>query len=164
MNITMAGNPVSLTGTLVKVGDKAPDFLVKNKELGNVALKDTKGLRLFVAVPSLDTPVCDMEVRKFHKEAAAVPQVETIVLSMDLPFAQARWCGAAGIDTLTIYSDFYNHSFGKNYGLYISELGLLARAIIIVDAANTVRYVQVVPEVTHEPDYADVIKALKALA
>lgn len=161
MKITMGGNAVSLEGSMPKVGDTAPDFLVKDKDLNNVKLSDTKGLRLFVAVPSLDTPVCDTEVRRFYKETEGIRDLTVAVFSMDTPFAQARWCAGAGISNLHVYSDFYNQSFGKSYGIRIHEVGLLARAIFIVDAQNKIKYVQVVNEVTHEPNYDEVLQFLK---
>lgn len=161
MNVKMGGNAVTLCAKTIKVGDKAPDFLVKDKDLKDVKLSDTKGLRLFVTVPSLDTPVCDAEVRHFYKETEGMANVNVAVFSVDTPFAQARWCVAAGIKNLNVYSDFYDHSFGKAYGLRIKELGLLARAILIIDADNIVKYVQVVEETTHEPNYEEVLAALK---
>lgn len=161
MKITFAGNEVQMAGTLVKVGEPAPDFLVKDKDLKNITLADTKGKRLFVAVPSLDTPVCDAEVRKFYKETEKMSDVNVAVFSVDTPFAQARWCAGAGIKNLTVYSDFYNHSFGKHYGIQLKDLGILARAVFIVDKNGKISYVQVVSEVTNEPNYDEVLAALK---
>jgi len=116
------------------------------------------------AVPSLDTPVCDRETRRFNEEAAGLPDnIVVLTISLDLPFAQKRWCGAAGIDRVTTLSDYQERSFGLAYGVLIKELKLLSRSIFIVDAANTLRYIQHVPEVTDEPDYAAVIAAARAL-
>lgn len=161
MKITMGGNAVTLCGTVLKVGDAAPDFLVKDKDLKNVKLSDTEGLRLFIAVPSLDTPVCDTEVRRFYKETESIESLNVAVFSVDTPFAQSRWCAGAGIKNLNIYSDFYDHSFGKNYGIRIKELGLLTRSVFVIDAKNKITYVQIVPEVTNEPNYAEVLDFLK---
>ena len=132
-----------------------------NKELKEITLKDTSGKRIFVIVPSVDTPVCDREVRRFNEEAAKLNNVSIYVVSMDLPFAQSRWCGSAGIDKVTILSDYKNRDFGKNYGVYIKELGLLTRAIIIVDENNKVSYVEYCNEVSSEPDYEAALNAVK---
>ena len=161
MNITFNGDPITLVGEKIKVGDNAPDFLVVDNNLKNVTLSDTSGKRIFITVPSNDTSVCDMEVRKFNEEAAKISDVSIYVVSMDLPFAQGRWCGGAGIDKVTVLSDYKNRDFGKNYGVYIRELGLLARAIIIVDENNKVSYVQYCSEVSSEPDYEAALSAVK---
>ena len=161
MKIPFNGDPITLVEEQVKVGDTAPDFLVVDNTLKDLTLSDTKGKRIFVTVPSLDTSVCDMEVRKFNEEAAKISDVSIYVVSMDLPFAQGRWCGAAGIDKVTVLSDYKNRDFGKNYGVYIRELGLLARAIIIVDENNKVSYVQYCSEVSSEPDYEAALNAVK---
>ena len=118
---------------------------------------------MFLTVPSVDTPVCDTEVRRFNQEAAALDGVTVNVISMDLPFAQARWCGAAGIDAVKLYSDYNGQNFGKAFGVLIKELGLLARAAFVADADGIIRYVQVVPEVTDEPDYDGILAAVKNL-
>ncbi|QEM69335.1 thiol peroxidase [Geobacter sp. FeAm09] len=163
--ITFKGNPMTLVGPEVKVGDKAPDFTVADNGLATATLATYAGkIKIISAVPSLDTPVCDTETRRFNQEAAALPgNVVVLTVSQDLPFAQKRWCGAAGIDRVVTLSDYRNRSFGKNYGVLIEELVLLARAVFVVDADDTVRYVQIVPEVTSEPDYAAAIAAAKAL-
>ena len=163
--ITFKGNPMTLLGTQLKVGDKAPDFGLVDTTLAPVTLASSAGkIRIISAVPSLDTPVCDTETRRFNQEAATLPdQVVVLTVSLDLPFAQKRWCGAAGIDRVTTLSDYRERSFGLGYGVLIKELLLLSRCIFIVDAADTVRYVQQVPEVTAEPDYAAVMAAVRAL-
>ena len=163
MQITFKGNTVNLEGTQIKVGDTAPDFNLTDNSLGNVSLSDTKGKRIFVVVPSVDTPVCDMEVRRFNEEAAALSGVNIYVVSMDLPFAQSRWCGGAGIDKVTTLSDYKTRDFGKNYGVYIKELGILARAIFVVDENNKVTYVEYCKEVSSHPDYEAAINAVKSL-
>jgi len=163
--ITFKGNSFTLLGAEVKVGDKAPDFRVVDGTLAPVTLADFAGkITIISAVPSLDTPVCDTETRRFNQEAANLPeQVAIVTVSLDLPFAQKRWCGAAGIDRVRVVSDYQDRSFASAYGLLIKELKLLTRAIIIIDAANVIRYSQIVPEVTNEPDYEAVIAAAKAL-
>ena len=163
--ITFKGNPMTLLGTELKVGDKAPDFNVVDTTLALVNLATHAGkIRIISAVPSLDTPVCDTETRKFNQEAAGLPEnVVVLTISLDLPFAQKRWCGAAGIERVVTLSDYRDRSFGQNYGVLIKELLLLARCIFVVDAQGIIRYIQQVPEVTSEPDYAAVIAAAKAL-
>jgi len=163
--ITFKGNPMTLIGPELKVGDTAPDFSVVDNGLAPITLASSAGkVRIISAVPSLDTPVCDTETRRFNQEAANLPgEVVVLTISQDLPFAQKRWCGAAGIDRVTTLSDYRTRSFGKNYGVLIKELLLLTRAIFVVDASNTIHYIQIVPEVTSEPDYAAVIAAAKAL-
>jgi thiol peroxidase len=163
--ITFKGNPFTLLGPELKVGDKAPEFAVVDNGLAPVSLADSAGkVRIISSVPSLDTPVCDTETRRFNQEAAGLPgDVVVLTISLDLPFAQKRWCGAAGIDKVTTLSDYRERSFGQNYGVLIKELLLLTRAIFVVDSQGVIRYIQIVPEVTSEPDYAAVIAAAKAL-
>jgi thioredoxin-dependent peroxiredoxin len=163
--ITFKGNPFTLLGPELKVGDKAPDFAVVDNGLAPVSLANSAGkVRIISSVPSLDTPVCDTETRRFNQEAANLPgDVVVLTISLDLPFAQKRWCGAAGIEKVTTLSDYRERSFGHNYGVLIKELLLLTRAIFVIDAQGVIRYIQIVPEVTSEPDYAAVIAAAKAL-
>lgn len=163
--ITFKGNPFTLLGTELKPGDKAPDFSVVDNGLAPVTLASSAGkIRIISAVPSLDTPVCDTETRRFNQDAAGLPgNVVVLTVSLDLPFAQKRWCGAAGIDRVVTLSDYRDRSFGQNYGVLIKELLLLTRAVFIVDAQDTIRYIQIVPEVTSEPDYAAVMAAARAL-
>jgi len=163
--ITFQGNPLTLLGPELKVGDKAPGFNVVDNGLGPITLASYAGkVKIICAVPSLDTPVCDTETRRFNQEAAGLPgNVVVLTISMDLPFAQGRWCGAAGIDKVVTLSDYQQRSFGNAYGVLIKELLLLSRAIFVVDASDTIRYIQVVPEITSEPDYAAVIAAAKKL-
>ena len=161
MNVKFQGNPVTLEGNHVKVGDIAPDFIVIDNGLSPVSSKDLKGKRVYVSVPSIDTAVCDTEVRRFNEAAASLADVKIYTISMDLPFAQARWCGSAGIADVQTLSDFKDKEFGKAYGTYIKELGLLARAVFVVDENNQVTYVEYCEEITQEPDYDEVLKALK---
>jgi thiol peroxidase len=163
--VTLLGNPVTLTGNPVAVGDTAPSFTVSSNELAPVTLADLPGkVKILLAVPSLDTPVCDTEVRRFNKEAAALgDDVSVSVISMDLPFAQARWCGGAGIDQVTTYSDYKDAEFGLAYGILIKEVRLLARTVLVLDEGGTVRYVQLLSEVGDEPDYDAALAAAKDL-
>lgn len=163
--ITFQGNPLTLLGPELKVGDKAPGFSVVDNGLAPITLASYAGkVKIISAVPSLDTPVCDTETRRFNQEAAGLPgNVVVLTISQDLPFAQGRWCGAAGIDKVITLSDYQQRSFGNAYGVLIKELLLLSRAIFVVDASDTIRYIQVVPEITSEPDYAAVIAAAKQL-
>jgi len=163
--VTMGGKPVTLLGSELKVGDTAPDFTVTGNDLNPVRLSRFRGRKVIIsAVPSLDTPVCDMETRRFNAEAAGLdPDVTILTVSMDLPFAQKRWCGAAGIDKVITVSDHRDAGFGTAYGVLIKDLRLLARAVFVVDREGVVRYVQLVGEVGKEPDYAPVLAAVKAL-
>ena len=162
--VKWGGSPVDLVGPEIKVGDAAPDFTLIGNDGKPVTLKDTQGVRIFSAVPSLDTPVCDTETRRFNREASGISDIQIWTISMDLPFAQKRWCGAAGIDKVRTASDHRGASFGQAYGVLEPDRRLLARAVFVVDAANTVRYVQYVPEVREEPDYAGALAAARAAA
>lgn len=164
--ITFKGNPMTLLGNGLKVGDTAPDFAVVDNGLAAVNLSSYSGkIKIISSVPSLDTPVCDTETRRFNQEAASLPgNIVVLTISQDLPFAQKRWCGAVGIDKVVTLSDYRERSFGLGYGVLIKELLLLARAVFVVDAADKIRYIQIVPEVTGEPDYAAAISAAKMLA
>lgn len=163
--VTFKNGPVTLLGNEVKVGDKAPDFTVLANDLSAVTLKDSEGkVRLFSVVPSLDTGVCDAQTRKFNEAAAELgDNVVIYTVSMDLPFAQKRWCGAAGIDAVQTVSDHRDASFGEAYGVHIKELRLLTRAVFVVDAEGTVTYVEYVPEATDHPNYEAAVEAVKAL-
>ncbi len=163
--ITFKGKPMTLLGPDIKAGDKAPDFRVVDNGLGPVTLADFKGkVKIISAVPSLDTPTCDMETRRFNQEAAGLPgDVVVLTVSLDLPFAQKRWCAAAGIDKVKTLSDYQDRSFASAYGVLIKELKLLSRSIFVVDKQDKVRYVQHVKEVAQEPDYGAALAAAKAL-
>jgi len=163
--ITMKGNPLTLVGSEVKVGQAAPDFAALDNSLAPVKLSSFRGKTcILVSVPSLDTPVCDMESRRFNEEAGRLgSDVLVLVISMDLPFAQKRWCGMAGVSKVQTLSDHRDASFGNSFGVLIKELRLLARAVFIVDKQGILRYTQLVKEVTKEPDYQDVLDALKKL-
>ncbi|MCX8118727.1 MAG: thiol peroxidase [Desulfobacterota bacterium] len=161
--VTLMGNPLTLLGNEINVGDQAPDFTVLNPDLAPVQFSSFKGKRcVLCSVPSIDTPVCDLETRKFNEEASRLgPDVAILTISMDLPFAQKRWCAAAGVDRVHLLSDHREASFGTAYGVLIKELRLLARSVFVVDPQGRVQYIQIVKEVTHEPDYDAVLRALK---
>lgn len=163
--ITFKGGPLTLVGPEIKVGEKAPDFTVVSNGLAPVSLKDSAGkIRLISVVPSLDTPVCDTQTRKFNQAATSLgEQVVVLTVSMDLPFAQARWCGAAGVNRVQTLSDHREASFALAYGTLIKELRLETRAIFVVDSSDVVRYVEYVKEVTSEPNYDAALAAIKAL-
>lgn len=161
-NVTFKGKPVTLVGNEVKVGDQAPDFKVLANDLSEVTLADSKGkVRLISVVPSIDTGVCDAQTRRFNEEAAKLDNVQILTISVDLPFAQKRWCGANGIDNVQMLSDHRDVSFGEAYGVLIKELRLLARAIFVVDSNDQVTYVEYVSEVTDHPNYDAAIEAAK---
>ena len=163
--VTMRGNPLTLVGKEIQVGDQAPGFRVLDNDLSPVQLSSYQGkICVISSVPSLDTPVCDMETRRFNDEAGKLgPDVVILTISMDLPFAQKRWCGAAGVDKVITLSDHLDASFGEAYGLLIKELRLLARAVFVVDREGIVQYIQLVKEVADEPDYDAVLDAVRKL-
>ncbi|KOO46828.1 thiol peroxidase [Priestia koreensis] len=163
MAVTFKGNPVTLLGNQVKVGDTAPNFTVLANDLSEVTLDDTKGsVRLISVVPSIDTGVCDAQTRRFNEEAAKLDNVKVLTVSVDLPFAQKRWCGANGIENVQTVSDHRDLSFGEAYGVAIQELRLLARSVFVVDSNDKVTYVEYLDEVTNHPNYDAAIEAVKA--
>lgn len=163
--VTMRGNPLALEGDMPQPGSPAPDVELLDNELQPVRLSDYRGrVCVISSVPSLDTPVCDMETRRFNAEAAGLgDDVVVLTVSMDLPFAQKRWCGAAGVERVVTLSDHRRAEFGHKFGVLIPDLRLLARAVFLVDRDGRVRYVQLVEEIAEEPDYAEVIDEVKAL-
>ncbi len=163
--VTLRGNPLTLMGKEIRVGDKAPEVELLDNELKPVKLSDYRGkVVVLSSVPSLDTPTCDMETRRFNSEAANLgDSVVILTVSTDLPFAQKRWCGAAGVDKVKTLSDHRETAFGQAYGVLIRELRLLARSIFVLDKNGVVQYIQHVKEVSQEPDYAAVIAAVKKL-
>ena len=160
---TMRGNPLTLIGPALKPGDKAPDFQCVAPDLSAVGLSSSAGkARLLISVPSLDTPVCSLETVRFNREVAGIgDNFEVYVISMDLPFAQKRFCGSENIANVQTLSDHRDASFGRAYGVLIKDLRLLARALFVVDARDTIRYVQIVPEVAQEPNYDEALNALR---
>ena len=153
--ITFQGNPLTLIGPELKIGDKAPDFVLLDGELKEFRLKDFDGKTKVISVtPSLDTPVCDMQARRFNQEASRLREDIVVVnVSMDLPFAISRFCTAAGIERVKAFSDHRDASFGNAYGVLIKELRLLARAVFVVDEKDFVQYREIVPEITNLPDF-----------
>lgn len=163
--VIFGGKPATLLGNELKVGDAAPDFTAVGNDLKPVALSQFKGKVVVVAsVPSLDTPTCDLETRRFNAEAVKLgPDVVILTVSMDLPFAQKRWCGAAGVDRVVTVSDHRDASFGIGYGVLLKDVRLLARAVFVLDRQGVIRYMQLVKETGTEPDYAPVLQAVKEL-
>jgi thioredoxin-dependent peroxiredoxin len=163
--VTLRGKPFTLVGPELRRGETAPDFTVVGKNLKPVTLADTTGrIRIFSVVPSLDTPVCDAQTRRFNREASELPGVKIYNISVDLPFSQGRWAAAAGVDHVTMLSDHRECSFGINYGTLIKELRLCCRAVFVLDESNTLRYVEYVKEIALHPDYAAAIEAIRRLA
>ncbi len=162
---TMKGGPLTLIGPELKAGDAAPDFAAVDTGLKPVDLAKTgAGVRIFSVVPSLDTPVCDMQTRRFNEEAAKLPNVKIYTISMDLPFAMKRWCGAMGVDKVEMLSDHRTGSFGESYGTMIKDLRIESRAIFVVDQANKLSYVEYVKEVADHPNYDAALAAAKSIA
>ncbi|MUT68138.1 thiol peroxidase [Paenibacillus sp. NEAU-GSW1] len=162
---TFKGNPITLVGPTLNKGDQAPDFVINKSLVEEVSLKDFAGkVKLISVVPSIDTGVCDAQTRRFNEEAANLgDNVIILTVSVDTPFAQSRWCGAAGVEKVVMLSDFKNHSFGEAYGVYIKEFGLDMRSIFVIDANDTIQYVEYLGEMTEHPNYEAAINAVKAL-
>jgi thiol peroxidase len=163
--VTIKGNPLTIIGNELRVGDRAPEFSVLDADLKEVHLSDFKGkIKLISVTPSLDTPVCDMQARRFNQEAAKLPEdVVVLNISMDLPFAISRFCTTAGIDRVKAYSDHRDASFGNSFGVLIKELRLLARSIFIIDRNDTIRYIEIVPDLTEQPDYDKALEKVREL-
>ena len=160
-NVTFEGNPLTLVGNRIEIGQQAPDFEVLDGDLSLVKLSAFIGKTCIIcSVPSLDTSVCDVQTRKFNQEAAKLGNdVRILTISMDLPFAQKRWCGAAGVENVITLSDHRDASFGKAFGVLIKELRLLARSVFVLDKNGVIRYKEIVKELTNEPDYTAALKA-----
>ena len=161
--VTFKGQPVTLIGPQIRIGQQAPEATALSNDLAPVTLSSYKGRVCVVCtVPSLDTPVCDLETRKFNEQAVELGNdVQILVVSMDLPFAQGRWCAAEGVDRVVTLSDHREAAFGRAFGVLIKELRLLARAVFVIDRAGVVQYVQLVRELSEEPDYQVVLEAIK---
>lgn len=159
--ITFKETDITLEGSQLSVGDTLKSCILVGNDLNEVELTKTNGIRVILSVPSIDTPVCDTEVRRFNKEIESLPNAHCYTVSMDLPFAQARWCGAAGINRVTTLSDYKYKSFGDTTGTYIKELGLLTRASFVVDENNKVIFVEYLDEVANEPSYDKIISVVK---
>ena len=163
--VTMHGNPLTLVGKEIKKGELAPEFLALDTDLNPITFSSYRGkVCILSSVPSLDTPVCDMETRKFNEEATKLgDKIQILTISMDLPFAQKRWCGSAGVNKLKTLSDHKDAQFGTAYGVLIKELRLLARAVFLVDQKGMLQYMQLVKEIASEPNYEEVWSALKKI-
>ncbi len=164
--VTMRGNPITLVGPALRPGQTAPGFTAIGKGLEPVTLGQFKGkVKIISAVPSIDTPVCDAETRRFNEEAARLPgDVRILTISMDLPFAQTRWCGAAGVERVTMASDFKDRDFGPKYGVLMKENGLLARAVFVADRHDNLTHVEYVKEIAEHPDYEAALAAARRAA
>ena len=164
--VTMRGNPMTLVGPELKAGQKAPNFTLVGKDLKPVTLDQMKGkVKIIASIPSLDTPVCDAETRRFNEEASKLPgDVEILTVSMDLPFAAARWCGAANIDKVKTLSDYRGAQFGEAYGALIKELYLDARAIFVIDKNENLVHVEYVKEVANQPNFEAALEAARKAA
>lgn len=161
--VKFQGAPITLEGNMVSVGDKLPSFKVTTNDLGEFTEKDTKGVRVFLTVPSIDTPVCNMEVKKFNEEIDKLDGVTCYTISMDLPFAQSRWCALEGVEKVKTLSDYKDRSFAKATGTYAKELGLLTRASFVVDSNDNITFVEYLEEITSEPSYDKILEAVKAV-
>jgi thioredoxin-dependent peroxiredoxin len=160
---TLKGNPLTLVGPELKPGDTAPDFTLVDNGLKTVTLADTgSNVRIISVVPSLDTPVCDAQTKRFNEETAKLPGVDIITVSMDLPFAQKRWCGAFGVDKVKMLSDHKDGSFGSHYGTLIKELRIESRAIFVLDQKNQIRHAEYVKEVADHPSYEAALSAARS--
>lgn len=161
--VTFQGSPLTLVGPEIRIGDQAPHFKLVGNDLGDIECSAYHGrVRVLSVAPSLDTPICATQTRTFNKEASGLSEdVHILSISHDLPFALARFCGAEGIDRVITASDYKYHAFGEAYGVFIKELGLLARAVFVIDKDDKLAHVQYVPEVTHEPDYSTALAAVK---
>jgi thiol peroxidase len=162
---TVKGNPVTVSGERVKAGDNAREFVVVDSNLNPVSLSKFKGkIKLIASVPSLDTPVCDLQIKRFNKEASSMSrEVVIMFISMDLPFAQKRFCQSFDIKHVKTFSDHRDADFGKKYGVFIDELRLLARAVFLIDKEGKVRYVEYIKELSNQPDYDKALEALKSI-
>ncbi len=163
--VTMGGRMVTLLGPELKAGDKAPDFKVVDGDFHPVSLNNYRSKhKLISVVPSLDTPVCELQTQRFNQEAELLPaDVVVLTISMDLPFAQSRFCGGHNINRVQVLSDYKYRSFGYSYGVMIKEVMLLARAIFLVDKQNVIKYVEICPEVKEHPHYHEALEAVKSL-
>ncbi|MFN3650310.1 MAG: thiol peroxidase [Armatimonadota bacterium] len=162
--VTMKGNPITLLGPRIEANEDAPEFTALKNLVTPVKLSDSNGkVRVLLSVPSLDTPVCSLETKRFNQEAEGLGgDVEIQVVSIDTPFAQSRWCGAEGVSNVVTLSDFRDRDFGKKYGVEIEGLGIYARAAFVVDRQGVVVYSEYVPEVAQEPNYSAILDAAKA--
>ena len=160
--ITFKGGPLTLVGPELKVGDNAPDFTAVDAGLKPVKLSDFKGQTVIISsVPSLDTPTCEIQTKKFNEQAAGL-NAKILTVSLDLPFAQKRFCDANKIGNVTVLSDYKDHDFANKYGLMIKELGLITRAVLVIGKNNKISYMEIVKEVTQEPNYKAALEQVKS--
>ncbi|MBW3635682.1 MAG: thiol peroxidase [Armatimonadetes bacterium] len=164
--VTLKGNPVALSGTPPQVGDTAPEFELVGNDMAPVKLADSSGkVRVISIVPSIDTEVCAVSTRRFNAEMDKMPDsVVGYTISVDTPFAQNRWCGTEGIEKMKLLSDYKGNTFGHDYGLYIHDMGTLARSVMIIDQNGKIAYFQLVPEISQEPNYEEVLQKARELA
>lgn len=164
--VNLHGKPVQLSGTPPQIGDTAPAFDLTGGDMKSVKLADSSGkIRIISIVPSIDTGVCSVQTKRFNQEFDALPDsIIGYTISVDTPFAQNRWCATEGVEKMKLLSDYKGQTFGRDYGLYVSEMGTLARSVMIVDGDDKVVYFQLVPEISQEPDYAQVLQKARELA
>ncbi len=163
--VSFKGSPLTILGKPLKVGDSAPAFTLTGTDMGDIASTSfAKKVLIISAVPSIDTPTCSLQTKRFNKEASELgSNVAILTVSMDLPFAQKRWCGAEGVSNIILGSDYKHRSFGEAYGAFIKEWGLIARSLFVVDKNGKIAYVQYVPEVSSEPEYDSALKKVREL-
>ena len=160
--VKFQGSPITLEGKTLSVGDKLPEFKVSTNDLADFTGKDSKGVRIFLTVPSIDTPVCDTEVKTFNEKVDSLNGVTCYTVSMDLPFAQSRWCALGDVENVKTLSDYKYRSFGEATGTYAKELGLLTRASFVVDSNDNVTFVEYLEEITEQPSYDKILEAAKS--
>lgn len=165
VQVTFRGNPVTLVGNQLQVGDKAPDFKLLSNDLTEKSLSDYEDKIILISVvPSLDTEICSLQTKRFNEEASKLNKVKVLTVSMDLPFAQSRWCGLEGVSEVETLSDHREAHFGENYGVLIEELRLLARSVFVINKNKELSYVEYVEEVASHPDYDKVLDHLKNIS
>ncbi len=164
--VTFKGNPVELSGTPPHIGAQAPAFDLTGGDMATVQLSDSDGkVRILSIIPSIDTGVCSIQTKRFNQEFDALPDsIVGYTISVDTPFAQNRWCAAEGVEKMTLLSDYKGNTFGRDYGLYIQDLGLLARSVFIVDKDGKIAYEEIVPEISQEPNYQAILDKARELA
>lgn len=162
MIVKFKGSDIHLKNEALQVGQKAPDFVLRDNGLAPKSLKDFPGRKIISVVPSIDTGVCDTQTRRFNQEIENIANAQILTVSVDLPFAQARWCGAAGLDKAITLSDYFDHNFGLAYGLFIEELHLLSRAVFVLNSDDEIVYVEYLAEVADHPNYEAALEALKS--
>ncbi|MGL4722030.1 MAG: thiol peroxidase [Desulfovibrionaceae bacterium] len=163
MQVLFQGNPLTVSGNQLKVGEIAPNFVAVKTDLSPYKLYDTSGIKVVSVLPSIDTGMCQLQTKRFNTEASKFPSVSVVTISLDLPFAQERFCGAEGIKNMIVVSDYQNRDFATKYALLIDELKLLTRAVLVIDKNNKIVYVEYLTEITEEPNYDNVLSAVKGI-